>query len=141
VCGLDFAAEMVAAATRKAQAAKVPATFRQGDAADPPYDPSSCDVVLARHVLWAMPDRLGALRRWINLLRRHGRLVLIEGMWSTGAGMPAAECERLLGEHRQSFSVRHLRDESLWGRSIDDERYLIVSTRSSAAVGTSPTQP
>jgi SAM-dependent methyltransferase len=120
---------MVAAATSKAEAAEVPATFRQGDAADPPYDPSSFDVVLARHVLWAMPDRLDALRGWIDLLRPHGRLVLIEGLWSTGAGMAATECEGLLRAHRQVFTVQHLRDESLWGRSIVDERYLIVSTR------------
>lgn len=127
VRGLDFADEMVTAATEKATAAKVAATFRQGDAAAPPYEPGSCDVVVSRHVLWALPDPSAALRQWVKLLRPNGRLVLIEGHWSTGAGIAASECERLVREQRESVTVRHLDDKALWGRPIDDERYLIVS--------------
>lgn len=132
VRGLDFADAMVAAATEKAMAAKVAATFRQGDASEPPYKPGSCDVVVSRHVLWAMPDPSDALRRWVNLLRPDGRLVLIEGHWSTGAGISASDCERLVREQRESVQVQHLDEESLWGRPINDERYLIVSHGSSA---------
>lgn len=127
VRGLDLADAMVTAATEKAMAAEVAATFRQGDASAPPYEPGSCDVVVSRHVLWAMPDPSAALRRWVKLLRPNGRLVLIEGHWSTGAGIAASDCERLVREQRESVTVRHLDDEALWGRPIDDERYLIVS--------------
>lgn len=144
VRGLDFADEMVTAATEKALAAKVAATFRQGDAATPPYEPSSCDVVVSRHVLWAIPDPSAALRHWVRLLRPNGRLVLIEGHWSTGAGIAASDCERLVRQHLASVTVRHLDDESLWGRPIEDERYLIVggnASLQSPTVGTTKRSP
>ena len=43
------------------------------------------DAVLARHVLWALPDPADALARWLGLLGPGGTLVLVEGHWSTGA--------------------------------------------------------
>lgn len=127
VHGVDLSGEMVAAATAKAERAGVPASFQQADAADPPLPDGSFDVVLSRHVLWALPDPCAALERWIALLRPGGRLLLVEGSWSTGAGISAAECERLVRRHRQSAHVRHLTEPELWGRKIDDERYLLVS--------------
>ena len=129
VHGLDLAPAMVEAARRKATAGGVEASFRVGDAAEPPYPPGSADVVLARHVLWALGDPSGALSRWIALLRPGGRLVLVEGRWSTGGGIPAAECERLVTEHCSTVEVRHLTDSRFWGRPIDDERYLLVGRR------------
>lgn len=129
VRGLDFASAMVDAATTKAAQATIPVEFEQGDASAPPYEPASCDVVLSRHVLWAVPDPDDALRKWCELLRPGGRLVLIEGRWITGGGIDAAECERLVRHHRSSVAIRHLDDESLWGGPIDDERYLAFSKR------------
>ncbi|MGW4110693.1 methyltransferase domain-containing protein [Actinosynnema sp. NPDC004786] len=119
VRGLDLSERMVAAARVKAPGVE----FRQGDAARPPYPPGSFDVVLVRHVLWALPDPAAALDRWHALLRPGGRLVLIEGRWSTGAGLTAAECVALLGEGH----VVPLTDPALWGRELDDERYAIVA--------------
>ncbi|WP_179118504.1 methyltransferase domain-containing protein [Saccharothrix sp. ALI-22-I] len=118
VYGLDLSARMVAAARAKVAGVE----FRQGDAARPPYPAESFDVVLARHVLWALPDPAAALDRWRALLKPGGRLVLVEGRWSTGAGLTAAECVALLGEG----DVRPLTDPSLWGREISDERYLVL---------------
>lgn len=129
VRGLDFAAAMVNVATEKAAKASVPVEFIQGDAGAPPYEPASCDVVLSRHVLWALPDPDDALRRWCELLRPGGRLVLVEGRWNTGAGLDAAECERLVRQHRASVTIQHLDDESLWGGPINDARYLAFSER------------
>jgi ubiquinone/menaquinone biosynthesis C-methylase UbiE len=127
VRGIDLAEEMVAAAQNKARTAGVAAQFERGDAADPPYPAESCDVVLARHVLWALPSPEEALQRWVRLLRAGGRLVLIEGRWSTGAGLPADECAALVSTRRKTVSVRHLSDPALWGRQIEDERYLLLS--------------
>jgi ubiquinone/menaquinone biosynthesis C-methylase UbiE len=56
VTGLDFAPAMVRAARAKARAADVTARFVLSDAAAPTLPPGSFDVVLARHVLWAMPE-------------------------------------------------------------------------------------
>lgn len=127
VRGLDLSSRMIAAAAEKAKRAAVPADFRQGDAADPPYAPGSCDVVLARHVLWALPDPAAALRRWTALLRPEGRMVLIEGRWWTGGGLTAVQCKALVLSQRRHAEVHRLDDERLWGHHIDDERYVIVS--------------
>jgi SAM-dependent methyltransferase len=127
VRGLDLSGQMIAAATRKAEAADVTVEFRQGDASAPPYPAASCDVVLARHVLWALPDPDAALANWVTLLNPGGRLVLVEGRWSTGAGLPSTECEALVRRHRDDATITQLTDPTLWGHTIDDERYLLVS--------------
>jgi hypothetical protein len=74
-----------------------------------------------------LPDPTAALERWIGLLRRGGRLVLVEGRWSTGAGLTADECASVVGNVRKEVSVTRLDDAALWGHPIDDERYLLVS--------------
>lgn len=127
VRGLDLSNRMITAARAKADSAGVHVEFRQGDASVPPYASASCDVVLARHVLWALPDPAAALHRWVELLRPGGRLVLIEGRWFTGAGLTAAECQTLVHTRRREATVRRLDDPALWGSAIEDERYLLVS--------------
>jgi ubiquinone/menaquinone biosynthesis C-methylase UbiE len=127
VRGLDLSPRMVAAAAAKARVAGVAAEFEAGDASAPPYEPASTDVVFARHVLWALSDPSAALHRWVRLLRPGGRLVLIEGRWATGAGIPAGECRALLLQHRREALVERLDDPRLWGRAIEDERYAVLS--------------
>lgn len=132
VHGVDLSDQMVSAARTKASAADLPAgvsvAFDQGDASDPDLGAGAFDVVLSRHVLWALPDPAAALSRWISLLQPGGRLVLVEGHWFTGGGLSASRCEALVREHRQAVVVHPLDDPALWGREVDDERYLLVST-------------
>lgn len=123
VDGLDFSPEMV----RRAREKVPEATFVVGDAADPPLEPATYDVVLSRHVLWAMPDPVEAFRRWTELLVPHGRVVLVEGSWSTGAGLTADEAARIVRTVRADVEVRHLPEDVYWGKQIHDERYLLVS--------------
>ncbi|ROR89969.1 GNAT family N-acetyltransferase [Nocardioides aurantiacus] len=120
VTGVDFAPAMV----ERALAAGVDA--RTGDAADPPLDAASYDVVLCRHVLWALPDPATALRRWVSLLVPGGRLVLVEGRWHTGSGLAMAECVELVRAVAPSLGARLLDDPALWGGPTTDERYLVV---------------
>jgi SAM-dependent methyltransferase len=128
---LDFSPAMVALAREKVDA--VPAgvcsrvSVRSGDAADPGLAPASVDVVLCRHVLWALPDPVAAVGRWVSALRPGGRLVLVEGNWSTGAGLTAARCAEIVGEWCDRVEVRPLPDPALWGRRITDERYLALA--------------
>lgn len=129
VHGIDLSPRMIDRAREKAAAAGVTATFEQGDASVPVLESSAYDVVLARHILWALPDPRAALSKWTDLLRPQGLLVLIEGRWSTGGGLTAAECRSLVLEHRHQATVHQLRDPSLWGRTINDERYVVVSRR------------
>ena len=102
-------------------------TFTVADAADPPLAAGSFDVVLSRHVLWAMPDPAAALRNWIELLKPNGMLILIEGRWHTGVGLTADGCVRLVSELRNDVDLRALDDPSYWGGPTSDERYLIIS--------------
>jgi SAM-dependent methyltransferase len=130
VSGMDTSAQMLALARKKALTAGVRIHLARGDAADPPFGPASADVVLCRHVLWALPDRDAVLAGWTRLLRPGGRLVLVEGRWGTGAGLSAAECRATVLRHRGEAVVRQLADDAaLWGRVVDDERYLLVSRR------------
>jgi SAM-dependent methyltransferase len=96
VSGLDISPAMVALARAKVAGAGYGAEFTVGDAAAPPWRPRSFDVVLTRHVLWAMEDPDEALTRWIDLLAPQGRMVLIEGRWWTGAGMSALQVSDLV---------------------------------------------
>jgi len=127
--GLDLSPQMLAAARTKADRAGVPLRLVPGDAAEPDLEPGAYDAVLCRHVLWALPAPSAALARWVDLLRRGGRLVLVEGSWHTGAGLSARRTEELVREHRAQVEVLHLTDPVLWGGATGDERYLVVSTR------------
>jgi len=100
-----------------------------GDASSPPWQAGSFDVVLTRHVLWAMPDPEAALTGWIGLLGPGGRLILIEGRWSSGVGLASAEVAEFVLRHRLEIEVTRLDDPALWGTPINDERYVITSRR------------
>lgn len=129
VTGLDFAPAMVRQARAKARAAAVTARFVLSDAAAPTLPPGSFDVVFARHVLWTMPDTDHALAAWLRLLLPGGTLVLIEGRWSTGAGLTTAEAGRAVLRHRADATITALDDPALWGGPVSDERYLLLSRR------------
>ena len=124
--GLDLAEGMLRVAKRKAAAHGVAIAYLIADAADPPLG-GVVDVVLARHVLWALPDPAEVLARWASLLRPGGRLVLVEGRWATGAGLTAKELEALVRPVSSRIVLRRLDDPSLWGKSITDERYLLMA--------------
>lgn len=128
VDGVDFSPEMVRRARAKA-AAVSSLRFAVGDASAPDLERAAYDVVLSRHVLWALPEPAAALARWVELLAPGGRLVLVEGSWSTGAGLTAADCAGLVRALRQEAVVTRLSDPVLWGKEVTDERYLVLSRR------------
>jgi SAM-dependent methyltransferase len=123
VDGVDFSEAMIGRAR-----SKVPkACFVVGDAAHPPLRPGGYDVVLSRHVLWALAEPEAAFARWVSLLRPGGMAVLIEGSWSTGSGLISEQAARIVRTVRSEAEIRHLPEAVYWGREIDDERYLVVS--------------
>lgn len=125
VDGLDFSREMIERAR-----AKVPeADFVVADAGSPPLSAGRYDVVLSRHVLWAMGDPEAAFARWVALLKPGGTIALIEGNWSTGIGLTAAQIERLVLRVREEVRVTALTQPIYWGKEITDERYVAVSRR------------
>ena len=124
VDAVDFSPEMVRRARDKAGHV---ATFIEGDAAEPPLVAAAYDVVLCRHVLWALPSPATALERWIDLLAPGGRLLLVEGNWSTGAGLSAEQTVALVRGTGRDAELRRLPEPVYWGRAIDDDRYLVTS--------------
>lgn len=127
VVGVDFAPRMIAAASSKAAAPGVDATFLVRDAAEPGLAEGEYDVVLCRHVLWALSDAGEAITRWARLLAPDGRLLLVEGSWWSGAGLTAEQTRALVLQHRRQAEVIALDFPALWGGPIEDERYVVVS--------------
>lgn len=129
VSGVDFSSEMIRRAREKADRTIPMPVFTVADAARPPLPTGVFDVVLSRHVLWAMPDPAEALENWIGLLGPAGILILVEGRWHTGVGLTGDECVELVRARREDVQLRLLDDPAYWGGPITDERYLIVSRR------------
>jgi len=127
VDGIDVSPEMVVRARAKAEAAGVAVDVRLGDANAPRLDPASYDVVLSRHVLWAMDEPAAALERWLALLAPAGVLVLVEGSWSTGAGISSEHAVALVRGTGRDAHLRPLPEAVYWGKEITDDRYLLVS--------------
>ncbi|MGW5525967.1 class I SAM-dependent methyltransferase [Streptomyces xanthochromogenes] len=130
VTAVDLSPRMAELA--RAKLAGTGAEVLTGDAARPPVEGRTFDTILARHVVWALPDPEAALRHWWSLLRPGGRLILVEGVWGD-AGITA---ERLTGALAPlSAETRYERlsgDARLWGREVDDERYAVVATATTA---------
>jgi SAM-dependent methyltransferase len=129
VHGLDISPEMVDKAREKFATSGYSADILVGDAGASPWTPGTFDVVITRHVLWAMPDPDAALTRWLELLVSGGILILVEGLWWTGAGMSAAQVSDVVLRHRAAVEVTMLDDPIFWGGPIRDERFIIVSRR------------
>jgi len=142
VVGVDLSPRMVELAGAKLAKTPVPATVLVGDAADPPVGDQTFDVVLVRHLIWTLPDPYVALRRWVSLLRRPGRIVLVEGRWGDAAdpmpyvdgaelmpwpgGVTADRLSVALAPMVASRRVEPLPDPALWDRPVQDERYALI---------------
>lgn len=137
--GVDLSPRMVEAASRKLSGFRVPVVV--GDAGDPPVA-GPFDVVLVRHLVWTLPAPEEALARWLGLLRPNGRLVLVEGRWQTSGGgtytpgsphlpwLGGVTAARLVDALEHMADVIHserLTDPTLWGRPIQDERYVVIA--------------
>ncbi|GAA4409847.1 class I SAM-dependent methyltransferase [Fodinibacter luteus] len=126
VDAVDFSPAMVRLADAKL-AGSPRAVVRLGDAGDPGLAPASTDVVLCRHLLWALPEPERAVVRWVRALRPGGRLVLVEGTWSTGAGLTAKRCASIVEGSCARVEVRPLPGPALWGGETTDDRYIVVA--------------
>ena len=128
VTGIDSSPRMIEEAQKKASASDRQITFKVGDAAHPQCGDQRFDVVLGRHILWALPDVALALSRWTDLLRQGGQLVLVEGFWHTGLGLHREQVETALPESVEIVQAEDLgSDPMLWGANVRDERFMVVA--------------
>jgi SAM-dependent methyltransferase len=128
VTGIDWSPSMIVQAEAKAKELNASAGFRVEDAADPRPAPTPYDMILCRHVLWAMPKQAEVLRRWAGLLAPGGRILLIEGYWHTGGGLHAEEIVAALPPALTNVEVIDLSGKPLlWGAEVIDERYMVTA--------------
>lgn len=123
VDALDFSPVMLEHARRKVPEAR----FVLADASNPPLQPGRYDVILSRHVLWALPDPPAAFAAWAELLKPTGTALLIEGRWATGAGLTAGQAKEIVRTVRKKAETRLLSEAVYWGKEVSDERYILVS--------------
>jgi len=126
VTGIDLSPAMLALAQAKADAQGLQIEFQVMDAAFPQLTAQTFDVLICRHLLWALPEPQQVLQRWVKFLKQSGRLILIEGYWKTGAGLHSNEITKMLPASMINISVQNLSAiPNLWGGYVTDERYVI----------------
>jgi 2-polyprenyl-3-methyl-5-hydroxy-6-metoxy-1,4-benzoquinol methylase len=128
VTGIDLSPSMISLARTKASAYGFEIEFHIMDASRPQFAERQFDLIICRHLLWALPEPDQVLQRWVKLLKPMGRLILIEGYWGTGAGLHAEEITEMLPSSFINISVRNLsNDPNFWGGNVTDERYIIIA--------------
>lgn len=132
VTGIDFSPAMIQRAIDKARDAELEVDFLVGDAANPPSLPEGVDVLLGRHILWAMSETPldVVLDRWAGYLVPGGSIVMIEGFWHTGVGLKQEQIVNALPVSLRLAHSETLSDYAeLWGAPVADERYVLVASR------------
>ena len=128
VTGVDLSPAMLALAKAKAAAQGLHIEFEVMDAAFPLFPQQQFDMLICRHLLWALPEPKLVLEKWRKLLKPKGRLTLIEGFWVTGAGLHSKELIEMLPASFSHVSLQNLSNQStLWGQPVTDERYAILA--------------
>ncbi len=128
VIGIDLSPAMIDRAREKAASKGVAIQFQVMDAAFPQFEAQQFEVIVCRHLLWALLDTDQVLQRWANLLKPEGRFLLIEGFWHTGAGLHANEIVSALPAAMMQITIHDLAAQvELWGGKVTDERYAIVA--------------
>lgn len=128
VTGVDLSPSMISLAKEKAETDNLQINFHVMDAAFPQFPDQKFDLIVCRHLLWALPEPKEVLQRWIKLLNSKGHLLLIEGYWKTGAGLHANELTKMLPKALVDISIQNLSDNpNFWGDHVSDERYAIMA--------------
>ena len=99
VIGIDFAPAMIVEARRKAGALGVSIRFEEGDAEHLSFPAGSFDLVISRHLLWTLPHPEAAMDEWIRVLRRGGRLVIVDSQFDPRVLSAAGENARTSQEY------------------------------------------
>ncbi len=128
VIGIDFSEAMIAQAKSKAIEAGQRISFKIMDAFDPQLTENQFEVIVCRHLLWAMPSANIALQHWSKLLVPGGRIILVEGFWNNSVGLRTKQIIVALPATFTPVKIENLSaNEALWGAKMNDERCLVVA--------------
>ena len=125
--GIELSPEMLAIARRRAQQLGRPADLRVGDAQALEFADESFDTVVCTLGLCTIPDPRRAVAEARRVLRRGGRLLLLEHVRSPVRAVRAIE--RLLDPLSVRFAADHLTREPL--DHLNDEEFMIESVERS----------
>jgi ubiquinone/menaquinone biosynthesis C-methylase UbiE len=101
VTGIDLSPLMIDHALSKAERAGFKIDFRVGDASALDCDDEIYDIVVARHVVWNLPNPERGVAEWLRVLRPGGRLIVIEGKWADNEALTTKRRHRK--RFRESF--------------------------------------
>jgi SAM-dependent methyltransferase len=74
---------MLNVARQKAEQLRLNVRWRVENGASVEDGDATYDLVIARHVIWVLPDPACGTQEWLRVLRPGGRLALIEGKWGS----------------------------------------------------------
>jgi ubiquinone/menaquinone biosynthesis C-methylase UbiE len=85
VVGIDVSPGMLEQARNKCRGFDV--TLHVAHAHTTGQPDGTFDVVISRHVLWALTDPEDAVREWIRVSRPGGRVIAIDGIWDRAGAL------------------------------------------------------
>ena len=83
VTGVDFSESLIAEAKRRAARRNLPVTFEVGDAQSMHFPDHTFDVVRTERMLMHVPDAEKALSEMSRVLRRAGRMAVLDFDWES----------------------------------------------------------
>ncbi|WP_172632619.1 class I SAM-dependent methyltransferase [Methanotorris igneus] len=81
VVGIDLSEGMLNKAREKAKNLGLDIEFMVGDAENLPFEDNTFDAVVNRHLLWTLPNPDKAIMEWARVVKRGGKVVVIDGKW------------------------------------------------------------
>jgi len=119
VTGLDLTEKMLAKAREKASRRGFNSVFKKGDAEAPPFEARSFDIVVNRHLLWTLPHPDTAVINWKKVLRKGGKLIVVDGVWNDGSF--ETKIRRLVSDFFTLLVERRNPRKGHYSREIDSE--------------------
>lgn len=107
VTGVDLSPGMLEVARRRGMEAGLAITWLAGDAAAPPVPVAAFDAVLARHLVWTLPDPPRAIAAWREAVEPGGLVAVIDG-WFPRRPLPV----RVAGDVAARWLAGHPRTEA-----------------------------
>lgn len=85
VTGIDLSRKSLSIAKRKSFKLPNKPEFIYADAVYPPFDENSFDVIFNRYLVWTLIDPDQTFSAWYRILKPHGKLIIIDGLWNNNS--------------------------------------------------------